>query len=196
VINENIVVADNTLGILLNVDETSLNKENIASVIDKPSINREWFTENIYQTPSFISGNALGFVVGSHFDFRTEWNGNPQTDSIAVEVMASEEDLQYMSPKITSSLGSGILTFEYPFAFKTQPGIKLITINPPNMLIPGATVMSQVIETDTEESNFSFSIKFNVPGIGIEVKAGTPLVGVVPIHTPCINSYSLEVFEN
>jgi hypothetical protein len=194
--NTNIFIEKNTLGILLNEDEAALTETNIASVIDKPAKQRSWFTDNLYELQSFISGNGLGFVLAAHYDIKLEWDGTPQADSILVQGKATEEELFYMSPKINSELGSGIVTFTYPFCFKTQPGTKLLVINPPNMIIPGATIMTQVYDTDTKEENFSFNMKFNIPGIGIELLTGTPLVGVVPIPEPCIESFNIQVFGN
>jgi hypothetical protein len=190
-----IILDENTLGLRINEDEFALTKENINSVIDKCSDKREWFTDTLSSSKSLITGNALGFVIGSHYDIKAEWDGTPQSESILIQAKASEEEMSYMSPTITSEKGNGILTFTYPFSFKTPKGVKLITINPPNMILPGMTVLTEVFEPDTEEENFSFNIKFNVPGIGVELKAGTPLVAVVPINELCVRSFNLKVFE-
>lgn len=106
---------------------------------------------------------------------------------------------------IKTGFGSGIVTIQNRFALKTPPGINIMTIQPPNMFIPGCVAMTGVIETDNIRRDFTFNLKVTVPNLKIEVRKGDALGAFIPIQrnfveqfkiVPALNIFPTEIVQN
>lgn len=82
-----------------------------------------------------------------------------------------------------------------PISFRTPPGINLMTINPPNYVIPNITVMTGVIETDNLRYFFTFNLKVQIPNMKVFVPAGTPLTSFIPIPRYFADSFELKMSD-
>ena len=105
------------------------------------------------------------------------WDGK----DIQIDYHLGDMKQEYPMPNIVSKFGSGIATINLPIVMRTPPGVNLMTINPPNHIIPNVTVMTGVVETDNIRAPFTFNIKLQIPGIKVHLPAGTPLAGFIPI---------------
>lgn len=196
-INQGNDVPKNTIAIFKTVVET--NNHNINNLLVKPSSKRDWFTPHFYRCLPLTIGNQYGFVIRTEFAFEVEWNGGPfETD---VEVFIPDiEHAKNSHPIITSHFGSGIISVNSPFILRTPPGINLMTINPPNVVIPNITVMTGVVEADNLRRNFSFNLKIQIPNIRVIFPAGSWLAGFIPIPRNFADNFELkpaeELFSN
>jgi hypothetical protein len=75
--------------------------------------------------------------------------------------------------------------------FRTPPEINLMTINPPNTILPNVTAMTGVVETDNLSYPFSFNLKLQMPGLMTEIRAGTPIAAFIPIPRYFADKFSL-----
>jgi len=174
-----------------------VSNDQILDILKPSEKKRDWFTPHFYRCLPLAIGNQYGFTISPQFNFGFEWNGNDELDAItfyADENANSIENPVY--PNITSHFGKGILTITTPFFLRTPPGVNLMTINPPNTVIPNITVMTGVVETDNLRRHFTFNLKIQIPNVRVDIPAGTPIAGFIPIPRYFANQFKLEFAEN
>jgi hypothetical protein len=194
-INQGNDVPDKTIAIFIDpfIKNFENNKEKIINnLIDKPNKKRDWFSPHFYNCLPLTIGNQYGFVIKSEFDFAFEWNGENSEDAITFFFLESEEELLKKYPRIDTHFGHGIITINVPFWLRTPPGVNLMTINPPNFIIPNVTVMTGVVETDNLRRNFTFNLKIQIPHVRVFLPAGTPLAAFIPIPRRYADSFELK----
>jgi hypothetical protein len=198
-INQGVNVPDKTIAIFsdpLLTSFASTERDRIKNIIDKPSKKRDWFTPHFYRCLPLTIGNQYGFIIKSEFDFSFIWDGGDTEEAIKFIFNEKEEVLNKKFPRIDSHFGSGIITVSPPFILRTPPGVNLMTINPPNYIIPNITVMTGVIETDNIRRNFTFNLKVQIPNIQVNIPAGTPIAAFIPIPRYYADSFKIKYAED
>ena len=168
-------------------------EKNINRFIEKLDVKRDWFTSHFYKCLPLSIANTYGFSVKSEFDFTAIWDGTSNRDSVKI---STSENHDYLYPRVESRFGSGIITLTYPFQLRTPPGVNLLTINPPNVIIPNVTVMTGSIETDNLRWFFTFNLKLQYPNIETKFKKGTPLSTFIPIPRYYADGFDLVDFQD
>lgn len=193
-------VPDKTIALFVHNSHINLKKDRIFNIIKKNTKKRDWFTSHFYRCLPLTIGNQYGFSLACEFDFSFEWNGGDglndiifEIDDKVIQADISKESCFY--PRIESHFGSGIITMSIPISFRTPPGINLMTINPPNYVIPNITVMTGVIETDNLRYFFTFNLKVQIPNMKVFVPAGTPLTSFIPIPRYFADSFELKMSD-
>jgi hypothetical protein len=192
-------VPDNTIAIFTDPFNTSWqfnDKDRLFNIISKPPKKREWFTSHFYRCLPLTIGNQYGFVITTEFDFSFVWDGGEETDSIKIFFPNSKESLEDKYPNIQSHFGSGILTVSTPFWIRTPPGVNIMTVNPPNYIIPNVTTMTGVVETDNIRRNFTFNLKVQIPNIQVNIPAGAPIAAFIPIPRNYADNFELKYAED
>jgi hypothetical protein len=192
-------VPDKTIAIFTSakIDNKKLTQERILSMIKKPDKKRDWFTPHFYRCLPLTIGNQYGFTISSEFDIGFEWNGENDLEDVKIFVDQSVnnvDDIKY--PNISSHFGNGIVTINTPFFLRTPPGVNLITMNPPNYVIPNVTVMTGVVEADNLRRNFTFNLKIQMPNMKVLIPAGYPLAAFMPIPRYYCDEFDLDFAEN
>jgi len=170
-------------------------RSRLLNIIDKPSKKREWFTPHFYRCLPLTIGNSYGFIIKSEFDISFMWDGSDSPDGVKFWFTEDLEEVNKKFPRIDSHFGSGIITINPPFWLRTPPGVNLMTINPPNHVIPNITVMTGVVETDNIRRNFTFNLKVQIPNIEVYLPTGTPLAGFIPIPRNFSDNFELKFAE-
>jgi hypothetical protein len=147
-------------------------------------VKRDWFNAHFYYCLPINIGNQYGFVIKSTVDFDVIWPGGDQAAQIT---MIEDSGKQF----IKNGFGSGIVTIQNSFALKTPPGINIMTIQPPNMYIPGTMAMTGVIETDNIRRDFTFNLKITVPNYKIHIRKGDPLGAFIPIPRNFVEEFKV-----
>lgn len=163
----------------------------IDHVIQKPSKKRDWFSPVFYRCLSLTIGNQYGFTVHSGFDFEAIWNGGDSVNDIDFNFYGKEKEIINIWPEVSSHFGNGIITLNLPYMLRTPPGVNLMTINPPNVILNNLTVMTGVVETDNLRYMFTFNIKIQQPNVLVKIKKDTPLAAFIPIPRYFIDSFSI-----
>lgn len=154
-------------------------------------IHRDWFTPHFYYCLPLNIGNQHGFVIKSLRDFDIIWDGT-NNDAVITFLNDDNQDKQF----IKAGFSQGIITIQNRFSLKTPIGINIMTIQPPNMFIPGCVAMTGVIETDQIRRDFTFNFKITVPNLKIEVRKGDPVGAFIPIPRNFINNFTMDVVDN
>lgn len=192
-------VPDKTIAIFTapEINNKDLTQERILGMVKKPDKKRDWFTPHFYRCLPLTIGNQYGFTVSSEFDIGFEWNGGDHFEDLRIYVDDSGFSLDNLKyPNISTHFGNGIMTINTPFFFRTPPGVNLMTINPPNFVVPNVTVMTGVIEADNLRRNFTFNLKIQMPNIKVVIPAGYPLAAFIPIPRYYSDEFSLDFAEN
>lgn len=176
------------------VYDKDLSQKRILDMVKKPNKKRDWFSPHFYRCLPLTIGNQYGFTVSSEFDIGIEWNGNDGLEDTKIYLYDEVDSPIY--PKISSHFGYGIITINTPYFFRTPPGVNLMTINPPNYVIPNVTVMTGVVETDNLRRNFTFNLKIQIPNIKTFIPAGFPLAAFIPIPRYYCDEFNLDFAEN
>jgi hypothetical protein len=147
---------------------------------------RDWFSPHAYYCLPLTVANQHGFLVKSVRDFDIIWNGSD--DDVTITFI-NEENADKQT--IKTGFRSGIVTIQNRFALKTSKGISLMTMQPPNLFIPGAIAMAGVIECDNIRRDFTFNLKVTVPNLLIKVRKGDPLASFMPIQRHFIDDFEI-----
>jgi hypothetical protein len=198
-INQGNNIPDKTIAIFTDPFESSLGskeKNRLFNMLNKSPKKREWFSPHFYRCLPLVIGNQYGFIIKNEFDFAFTWNGSNDTNGLTFDFFEKIEDINKKYCRIDSHFGHGIITINPPFFLKTPPGVNLMTINPPNYVIPNITVMTGVVEADNIRRNFTFNLKVQIPNIRVVVPAGTPLAAFIPIPRYYADSFELKLAED
>jgi hypothetical protein len=168
----------------------------LSNIIDKPSKKREWFTPHFYRCLPLTIGNQYGFIIKSEFDFSVIWNGEDSKESTIFYFYEEEEVINKKYPMIESHFGHGVITINLPFTLRTPPGVNLMTINPPNYIVPNLTTMTGVVEADNLRRGFTINLKIQIPNMQINIPAGSPLAAIIPIPRYFADSFELKYAED
>jgi hypothetical protein len=192
-------VPDNTVAVFISpkIDNPKLTYERVLGTVKKPDKKRDWFTSHFYRCLPLTIGNQYGFTVSSEFDIAFEWNGGDRPEDLKIylnEELNETDNIKY--PNISSHFGHGIMTVNTPFFFRTPPGVNLMTINPPNYIIPNVTPMTGVVETDNLRRSFTFNLKIQIPNIRTHIPAGYPIGAFIPVPRYYCDNFKLEFAEN
>ena len=189
-------VPDKTIAIFTNpkIYNQELTQERILGMVKKPDKKRDWFSPHFYRCLPLTIGNQYGFTVSSEFDIAFEWTGGDKSEDTKIYVNDKVDNSFY--PSISSHFGHGVITINTPYFFRTPPGVNLMTINPPNYVIPNITVMTGVVETDNLRRNFTFNLKIQIPNIKTTIPAGYPLAAFIPIPRYYCDEFNLDFAEN
>jgi hypothetical protein len=173
-------VPDNTIVVFLDNLNNGVTKETVDDILKKSEKKRDWFTPHFYRCLPLTIGNQYGFTISSQFDIRAIWLGGDSSQDVGFAFLEGDTDTK-KSPSVASHFGSGIITVNPPFVLRTPPGVNLMTINPPNVVLPNITVMTGVVEADNIRRNFTFNLKIQKPNVEVFIPKGTPLAAFIPI---------------
>jgi hypothetical protein len=184
-------VPDKTIAVFLDHTNDRSTKETVGDILKKSEKKREWFTPHFYRCLPLTIGNQYGFTISSQFDIRAMWLGGDNMNDVRF-IFLEEDRTSEKSPNISSHFGSGIITINPPFTLRTPPGINLMTINPPNVVLPNITVMTGVVEADNIRRNFTFNLKIQKPNVEVFIPKGTPLAAFIPIPRYYADGFELK----
>jgi len=189
-------VPDKTIAIFSDSEEYNgeLTQERILDMLKKPNKKRDWFSSHFYKCLPLTIGNQYGFIVSAEFDINCEWNGGDKPEDTKLYVNDNVSNSDY--PNISSHFGHGVLTINPPYNLRTPPGVNLMTINPPNFIMPNITVMTGVVETDNLRRRFTFNLKIQSPNTPIYIPAGYPLAAFIPVPRYYCDNFKLDFAEN
>jgi len=160
----------------------------------KGQIKREWFNEHYYHCLPLNIGNQQGFVIKSSCDFSMMWDGSSRNPNDIIFEFPDAGNFKKQS--ITCGFAEGVVTIQNKFALKTPPGINLMTIQPPNMFLPGCISMTGVIETDQIRRDFTFNIKITIPNYKINIKKGDVLGAFIPIPRYFTDNFEVKLITD
>jgi hypothetical protein len=153
---------------------------------------RDWFNSHFYYCLPLIIGNQYGFAIKSTKKFTAIWDGGISKENTNISIF---EDTN-VSQSISSHFGSGIITIQNPFTLRTPPNINLMTIQPPNIFIPGLSSMTGVVETDNLRRDFTFNLKITIPNFKVTVNTGDIIAAFLPIPRNFVEKFEIKHIQD
>jgi hypothetical protein len=157
----------------------------------KGRIKRDWFNSHAYLCLPLVIANQYGFGIRSLYDFEVEWNGGPSNTD--VNIFCNEKQSEQI---VSSHFGLGTITIQNRFHFRTPLGINLMTMNPPNMFIPGLYNLNGVVETDNLRRDFTFNLKIAIPNTRVKIKKGEIISCILPIQRFSVENYEIKLAKD
>ena len=154
---------------------------------------RDWLSAHSYYCLPLLIGNQYGFVLRSLHNFTVIWNGGAEPGDTCVQV---EPDENSGHQHVGSHFGNGIVTIQNWFHLRTPPGVNLMTIAPPNFIMPAVTHLTAVVETDNLQRDFTFNFKVNMPHFQVVVKKGDPIGAFIPVPRYYVDGFDVEPAED
>lgn len=190
--DNNNLVPNNTISIV--TDHDCFN-ESVFHIVEtlKGNKKRDWWNPHFYYCLPLLIGNQYGFIIKSLYDFSVTWNGMDDLSAVTIQINQTEFENHQL---INSHFGSGIVTVQNRFHFRTPPGVNLITIDPPNFLLPNMKNLTGVIETDNLRRDFTFNIKITQPNVEIKIKKGQPIAAVFPVQRYFTENFELKLAKD
>ncbi len=132
-----------------------------------------------YRCLPLTIANQTGLWVNNPVGFTANWRGDANRDSIDFEFDAADEIWKNW---ITNIFGSGIITWNTPFLFRTSPeGSRLMVSGPANYFKDNLHPLTAIIETDWMVMSFTMNYKMMRPNHPVRFEAGEPLFQAIPM---------------
>src|SRR5215208_5683010 len=156
------------------------------------SADRDWMdaTPNRFANrclPLRIASQAGWFVLNSSA-LRVTWNGGNQKSDIEIESLDGKQ-----VPFARSHFGSGILTWNLPFLFRTPPGYNLLVRGPANWPKDGTYPLEGIVETDWAVATFTMNWKLTHLNSPVTFNTDEPICMLVPQRRGELETFRPEI---
>lgn len=177
---------------ILIVPENDLHKNDYLEIVEplKGKKTRNWINKHVVHCLPVVIGNQYGFAIKSTTNFSAIWNGGDAPNDVIIDSEGTDKQ------RISAHFGSGLITVQNRFTFKTPKGINLMVINPPNYFTPNLSNMTAVVETDNLRRDFTFNLKILTPNVKVNVKKGDIISAVLPIPRYFVDNFEIDLAEN
>ena len=142
-------------------------------------VRRAWMDESpsrfAYRCLPLTIANSFGWELLCPTTFEATWNGGMAQTDIAVTVLSGDPE------GVTSHFGTGVLTFHTGYLFRTEAGISLMAMGPPNLPKDSISALAGVVETSWAPYPFTMNWRFTRPNTTIRFEEGEPFCFIVPV---------------
>jgi Family of unknown function (DUF6065) len=144
---------------------------------------RDWMNNTpqryAYRCLPLTIANQTGWWIKNPVGFTATWRGATHPGTIDFQFDASGEVWTHW---INSQFGEGIITWNTPFLFRTQPeGSRLLVCGPANYFKTNAHPLTALIETDWMSMSFTMNYKIMIPHYPVRFELGEPLFQAIPL---------------
>lgn len=131
----------------------------VPAIVPAPP-DRRWMDEftghHAYKCLPLAIANCYGWQILLSERVEVTWTGGPDVS-----------DLVVVTPRAhtaTSNFARGVVTFDVPYVFRTEPGYNLMVVGPTNEFKDGATALTAVIESNWLPYTFTMNYQMTRPG--------------------------------
>lgn len=144
---------------------------------------RDWMdataSRNAYRCLPLTIANQTGWWIRNPVGFSAVWGGRREPGGIEFHFDAAAD---VWKGWISSQFGEGIITWNTPFLFRTNPpGSRLLICGPANYFVRNAHPLMAIIESDWMTMSFTMNWKIMAPGEEVRFDAGVPLFQAIPL---------------
>lgn len=168
----------------------NLYKQDPTVLISQLSIKRDWMenTDNKHAYNCFPVSltNTLGWGISFPEDISFVWDGVSDTRPDHVKVLSGEKYCDTSRSNATISFKTGLI-------FETPGDLTLLTMPVPNQFIDGAQAFTTLMSTSFFSGQLPAVWRITKPMQVITIKAGTPVVSVIPIELGSLNQSEMSV---
>ena len=153
---------------------------------------RQWMNDSparrpYYCLPMALANQAGWFLLNTH-TFKARWSGEEGVDSLAIYYLTGQRPF----PAI-STFGSGILTIQIPYLFRTPPGYNILVRGPANCPKDGAYPLEGLVETDWSTATFTMNWQLTRPNHTVVFEEHEPIAMIVPQLRDTLENFRPEL---
>jgi len=146
-----------------------------------------------YRCLPMVLANQACLMIENPADFTACWNGGTRPEDSWIEFGGQQSPNPFTfhvsvgpnegarDSRVSSHFGSGVITFQMPYLFRTPPGINLWVKGPANLPKDGACALEGIVEADWSAATFTMNWQLTRPGLIVEFKRGEPICMIVPV---------------
>ncbi len=144
---------------------------------------REWMdatpSHHAYRCLPLTIMNQTGFWINNPVGFTAIWRGRMEPGTIEFWFDAAPE---FWMGWINNQFGEGIITWNTPFLFRTNPpGSRLLILGPVNYFKHNLHPLTALVESDWISMSFTMNYKIMRPNEPVRYNVGEPLFQAVPL---------------
>lgn len=151
---------------------------------------RAWMDQSqgryAYRCIPLSAANTMGWEILNPVACEVRWNG--MTPAAGVYVWTEQK--QRWGPR--AHFGSGIVTWELPFLFRTPAGFGLAVSGPANTQKHGAAPLDGFIRTDWLPFPFTMNWRLTGAERTIRFEAGEPIARIYPYPLGVLDDFEIE----
>lgn len=174
------------------IDFYHLGKPGERFSIEQSPMDRLWMTRThkgyAYRCLPMTYANRHGWCVKTTSDVRVLWNGNIAPVGLTIMEGRYQKNARFAD----NGTGNGIITFHPNFIPRTPPDWNLWVMPAPNLVIPGASCLSGIVESDWMTTPLTANWKVTDIDKEIIFKAGDPVIFFIPIHKTEMETFELR----
>jgi len=161
-------------------------------IVQSP-VSRQWMDDTAmgyaYRCLPMTYASRHGWAVRAPYDVEAVWSGG--TDAGSLEIICGRYT-EHGAIFADNGTGNGILTFHINAIPRTNSDYSLWILPAPNLVIPGASPLSGIVESDWMFSSPTMNWKFTEPGKVVTFKKGDPVFFFVPVHKTYLEEFKIE----
>lgn len=181
-------IPENVIGFFSYDDETNGYIDDVVVSMNGQT-KRDWFDPNFYFCLPLVIGNQYGFGIKSMYSFTAM---APSDGGPTVFKFQDDYHPNNAMQNIGDHFNAGLITIANKFLLRTPPGINLMTVQPPNIFIPGLAAMTGVVETDNLRMSFTFNLKITIKDFEVKVNKGDIIAAFLPIQRYSVEKYKIK----
>lgn len=173
--------------------------DNPGFTLEPAPAKRGWMDEFPHRVPyrclPINMANQAGWVVRTPVGFSVTWNGKHELDAVHITFLDRLRSDQERTLRgfIKSNFGGGILTFAFPWLFRTPPGIGLWVRGPTNLFRHNARAIEGLVESDWAHAPFTMNWKIERRNDPAYFRAGDSVCMLTPFPLDLLEGLTPEV---
>ncbi|MBK7403398.1 MAG: hypothetical protein IPJ41_01875 [Phycisphaerales bacterium] len=139
--------------------------------------------------------NQAGWFVRTPVGFSVTWNGKHDLAGLKIEFLErlAPEREQALRRHIKSNFGGGIVTFAFPWLFRTPKGIGLWVRGPSNRVFYNARPIEGLVETDWAHAPFTMNWRIEKRNTAAYFRANDPVCMLTPFPLDLLDSLAPQI---
>jgi hypothetical protein len=159
--------------------------------IEQAPVDRLWMDETAmgyaYRCLPMTYANRHGWCIRLTEDVEVTWHGENQADSTEIHTGRTQNGVRFAD----NGTGNGVVTFHFNAIPRTSKDWNLWIMGAPNLVVPGASALSGVIESDWMFSSPTSNWKLTDPERKVVFRAGDPVIFFVPVHKTELEEFTM-----
>lgn len=159
-------------------------------LIEQSPVDRKWMDETegrySYRCLPLTYASRHGWAIRAPEDVVVAWDGKSNAEILSGAMT------EHGAVFADTNTGNGIVTFHVNAIPRTPADYNLWLMGGPNLVIPGASPLSAIVESDWTFASPTMNWKLTDPGREVVFKKGDPVFFFVPIHKTYLEGFELQ----
>jgi len=151
---------------------------------------RDWmdvtWEKHAYRCFPITLANQYGWGISFPEDISFIWDGTVNESAKHVTITKGQK-------YATSQRGSATVSFNTGIMLSTSPGIDMLSMPPANHFVRGVQAFTTIINTSFFHGQIPCALRVTEPNVEITIKAGTPVIAIIPIDLNILQNSQIIV---